>query len=374
MRKQFGQMGVISPVLLVIVVAGVFTGLTGCKSTETPAPAPSASAEKPAPPPPAQACSDCIPVTPDNFVRAESDMYFSGVVKNGGFGKFDHTRDPAPLDKQTVIRLNRDTLYSSAVFDLDAGSVTVTSPDAGQRFMSLQVIDEDQYTHAVHYGGGSYTLNKKDIGTRYVVVAVRTLVDPSDPADLQQVHALQDEMNISQPGGPGTFEVPKWDSVSQKKVRDALLVLASTLPDTNRMYGRKGEVDPVRFVIGAASGWGANPPKEALYLNIFPSRNDGTTIYKLNVKDVPVDGFWSVSLYNGDGYFQQNQYNAYSLNSITAKKNQDGSITIQFGGCDGKTPKCLPIMKGWNYMVRLYRPRAEILNGTWKFPEAQPAS
>ena len=31
-------------------------------------------------------------------------------------------------------------------------------------------------------------------------------------------------------------------------------------------------------------------------------------------------------------------------------------------------------MKGWNYMVRLYRPRAEILNGTWKFPEAQPSS
>jgi hypothetical protein len=57
-------------------------------------------------------CSDRIPVTPDNFVRAASDMYFGGVVKNGAFGKFDHTRDPAPLDKQTVIRLNR-ILYSA---------------------------------------------------------------------------------------------------------------------------------------------------------------------------------------------------------------------------------------------------------------------
>lgn len=150
-------------------------------------------------------CTGCIPVTPDNFVRAKSDMYFSGVVKNGGFGKFDHTRDPAPLDKQTVIRLNRDTLYSSAVFDLDAGPVAITLPDPGGRFMSLQVIDEEQYTHAVHYGGGSYSMNKKDIGTRYVVLAVRTLVDPSDPADLQQVHALQDAMKVDQPGGPGTL-------------------------------------------------------------------------------------------------------------------------------------------------------------------------
>jgi hypothetical protein len=93
-----------------------------------------------------------ILVTPDNFARAETDLYFSGVVKNGGFGKFDHTRDPAPLDKQTVIRLNGDTLYSAAVFDLDAGPVTITLPDAGPRFMSLQVIDEDQYTTAYSIG------------------------------------------------------------------------------------------------------------------------------------------------------------------------------------------------------------------------------
>ena len=74
------------------------------------------------------------------------------------------------------------------------------------------------------------------------------------------------------------------------------------------------------------------------------------------------------------GYYEKNPYDAYSLNNITAKKSADGSIAIQFGGCDGKIPNCLPIMKGWNYTVRLYRPRAEILNGKWKFPEPQPAS
>jgi hypothetical protein len=313
-------------------------------------------------------------VTPDVFVRAESDLYFSGVVKNGGFGRFDHTRDPAPLDKQTVIRLNRDTLYSAVVLDLDAGPATVTLPDAGKRFMSMQVIDEDQYTRAVEYSAGEYTLTKHDIGTRYVVVAVGTLVDPSSGQDLYEVHALQDAIEVLQPGGPGVFEVPQWDPVSQKKVRDALLELASTVRDTDRMYGRKSEVDPVRFLIGAANGWGANPPKEALYLNIVPSRNDGMTTYTLDVKDVPVEGFWSVSVYNAEGYFQPNPYNSYSLNNITAKKGDDGSVHIQFGACDGNIPNCLPIMKGWNYMVRLYRPRKEVLDGTWKFPDAQPAN
>ena len=49
-----------------------------------------------------------------------------------------------------------------------------------------------------------------------------------------------------------------------------------------------------------------------------------------------------------------------------------GSVPVQFGGCGGVTPNCIPIVKGWNYMVRLYRPGAEILNGRWKLPEAKP--
>ena len=90
------------------------------------------------------------PVTVDNFIRAESDLYFGGILKDSGaIGKFIHRREPAPIDNQTVIRLNRDTLYSSAVFDLDAGPVTITLPDAGKRFMSMQVINEDHYVPAV---------------------------------------------------------------------------------------------------------------------------------------------------------------------------------------------------------------------------------
>jgi hypothetical protein len=273
-----------------------------------------------------------------------------------------------------VVRLNRDTLYSAGVFDLDAGPVTITLPDAGQRFMSLQIISEDQYVPAVIYKPGSYTFTKDDIGTRYMVTAFRTLVDPNDPEDVKKAHALQDAIKVEQQGGPGKFEVPNWDPVSQKKVRDALLSLADTLPDTKGMFGKKGEVDPVRHLIGSASAWGGNPETEALYLNVVPSKNDGETVYKLTVKDVPVDGFWSISLYNKDGYYAKNEFGAYNLNDITATKGDDGSVAVQFGGCDGKIPNCLPIMKDWNYMVRLYRPHAEILDGTWKFPEAQAAN
>jgi hypothetical protein len=322
-------------------------------------------------PEPKSAAVNTAPVTADNFIRAETDMYFGVTVKRGGFGKFYHYREPTPIDKQEFVRANRDTLYSAAVFDLDAGPVTITLPDAGNRFLSMQVIDENHYTPTVVYGAGKHTLTREQIGTRYIVTAVRTLVDPMNPKDIEQVHALQDAIQVEQQS-PGKFEVPNWDQASQKKVREALLVLGSTVPDTKRMFGTKDQVDPVRHLIGSATAWGGNPEKEALLLNITPKENDGKTIYRFTIKHVPVDGFWSISVYNAEGYYQKNELNAYSVNNITAKKSEDSSAVIQFGGCDGKTPNCLPITPGWNYMVRLYRPRKEILDGAWEFPKAQP--
>ncbi len=306
-------------------------------------------------------------VNPDNFNRAESDMYFAEVVNEGGFGRFEHHREVMPIERQTVVRANRDTLYSAAVFDLEAGPVTVTLPDAGQRFMSLQVIDEDQYATAVVYGAGTYRFSKEQVGTRYVMMGIRTLVDANDPEDIERVHALQDAI-VAKQRAPGKFEVPHWDRESQRKVRDALLVLAQTIHDSQHMFGTRVQVDPVRHLIGTAMGWGGNPERAAMYLTVTPAKNDGETIYRLTVDQVPVDGFWSISVYNARGYFEPNPYNVYSINNLTAKKNKSGSITIQFGGYTTKRPNCLPIMPGWNYTVRLYRPRIEILNGTWTFP------
>jgi hypothetical protein len=239
--------------------------------------------------------------------------------------------------------------------------------------MSMQVINEDHYAPEVVYGKGSYTLTKEKVGTRYVAVAIRTLVDPANTKDIEQVRELQDGIKVSQKS-IGSFEKPNWDQATQKKIRDGLNVLASTMADFKKAFGTKEQVDPVRHLIGTAAAWGGNPDKDATYLNVTPDKNDGSTLYKLSVKDVPVDAFWSISVYNAEGYFEKNPYDAYSLNNITAKKEADGSIDIQFGGCDGKVANCLPIVKGWNYTVRLYRPRPIILNGTWKFPEPQPAS
>jgi len=312
---------------------------------------------------------NAVPVTADNFNRAETDMYFAKRVKGGGIGNLSHGRELLLFDSP-VVRPNRDTLYSGAVFDYDAGPVTITLPDAGNRFISMQVIDEDEYTHTVYYGAGHCTMTREEMGTRYGSLVIRILVNPEDPEDMKRVHDLQDAIKVEQKSR-GKYELPNFDPVSQKKVRDALLALGTTISDNKSMFGGRTEVDPVRHLIGSAMLWGGLPEKDALYLNITPDNNDGAAVYKLNVRDVPVDGFWSITVYNAKGYLDPNRYNAYSLNNITAKKNADGSVNVQFGGCDGKISNCLPTMAGWNYMVRLYRPRAEVLRGAWKFPEAQ---
>ena len=93
-----------------------------------------------------------IPVTADNFNRAETDMYFAGAAKRGALGKFLHYRE-LPVESP-VVRPNRDTLYSEAVFDLDAGPVKITMPNPGKRFMSMMAMNEDHYIYEVNYTPG----------------------------------------------------------------------------------------------------------------------------------------------------------------------------------------------------------------------------
>ncbi|MGB8340786.1 MAG: DUF1214 domain-containing protein [Chthoniobacterales bacterium] len=317
------------------------------------------------------AFADPIPVNVSNFARAETDMYLSRFVTRGGFGKFDHNRTPAPIDKQDVVRMNRDTLYSAAVFDLDASLVTITLPDAAKRFMSLLLINEDHYVIATVYAPASVTVTREQAGTRYFVALVRTFVNANDPADVKAANAAQDAIRIEQ-AKTGTFEVPQWDPVTLKKVREALQILFALEGIKEPRFGRKDEVDPVSWLISTAAGWGGNPQRDAMYLPFFPKNSDGKTAYTLKVKDVPVDGFWSITMYDAKGFMFENEQKAYSLNNVTAKADADGTVSIQFGGDPKMAGNFLPIIPGWNYLVRLYRPRKEILDGSWTFPEAAP--
>ena len=152
----------------------------------------------------------------------------------------------------------------------------------------------------------------------------------------------------------------------------ALNELAKMGVDASRGFGIKEHVDPLQHIVAAASGWGGLPEKNAFYEIEVPEKNDGTP-HTITVKDVPVDAFWSITVYNSEGYIEENDLKVYSYNNVTAKANEDGSITVNFGGCTDGRINCLPITKGWNYAARMYEPRKQILDGSWKFPALEPS-
>lgn len=303
-------------------------------------------------------------VNVDNFVRAESDRMFAAVAKDaGGTGILNHNKVPTPLDIQPIIRMNRDTLYSAAVLDISQGA-ELEIPDAGDRYVSVMIVNQDHYINKVFHAAGKYKLETAEFGSEFVLLAARILVDPENPADVAEVNALQDELRFSTVS-TRQFELPDYEQTSFNATRNALLELAKGLGGLDRCFGKKEDVDPVRHLIGSAIGWGGLPEAEASYINVAPDLP--VEKYSLTVGAVPVDGFWSLSLYNAEGFFEENSAGVYSVNNITGVPNPDGTITINFGG-DPEQPNALPIMEGWNYLVRLYRPRAEILDGTWGFP------
>lgn len=312
--------------------------------------------------------ADAPPVTAGNYVRAESDSQMKGYIESfNNFGKFHHNRKPYDVNNQITIRGNRDTLYSFGVWDLTS-PVTITLPDTKGRYQSLMIVSQDHSISAV-YGPKKVTLTEESVGTRYVLLTVRTFADPNDEEDMKAAYRLQDAVGVEQ-ADLGKFEVPDWKKDEVEQMREMINVVSSTLTDTSKMFGKKEELDPAYWMFGAALGWGGLPAAAATYVNVTPEKNDGKTAYTLTAKDVPVDAFWSVTLYDGKGWMPVNEYNAYSYNNVTAKKDEDGSTTIHFGG-DPKQPNFLPIVPGWNYIVRLYQPKKEILDGSWTFPDAQ---
>ena len=311
-----------------------------------------------------------VPVNVDNFARAESDRMFAAIqAQAGGVNQWIHYQTPTPVDQQTVIRMNRDTLYSAATVHISAGA-RVTIPDAGRRYVSVMILNQDHYVNAVFHDPGEQELTFEQFGTPHVVVAARILVDPADPADVAAVNVLQDQLGVKA-GSAFPVVPPDYDQASLDATRAALLTLGKGLHGYRHAFGAKGEVDPVHHLIATAAGWGGLPDHEAIYLNVDPGLPSGE--YQLTVRDVPVDGFWSISLYNAAGYFEPNDRGAYSVNNLTATPDEDGSVTVHFGGCGDGRPNCLPIMDGWNYLVRLYRPRPEILSGAWTFPAIEPS-
>jgi hypothetical protein len=305
-----------------------------------------------------------------NYVRAKTAFHFDRVLmRSGSVNRLGHVRQPIPLNQQNSRRMNRDTLYSSAVIDISQGA-SFSMPDSGGRYMSAAIINQDHYINKIFHGPGQHTLTLDEFDTPFVLLVIRILVNASDPVDIKIANNLQDLITL-QSQSATSFMHDNYDSESRNATTQTLMKLQAGLPNVINTFGSQEQVNKVRHLIATAYGWGGLPESETFYVNVQPQLPIGA--YSLTVKDVPVDGFWSISVYNKEGFFEANEYNSYSINNLTAKTNDDGSYTVHFGG-DPNKHNYLHITEDWNYDVRMYRPRTEIISGSWVFPSVNTVS
>ena len=310
-----------------------------------------------------------VHVNIDNFREAETArMLDDFLALTGGVNRWFHYRAPTPVDSQPVIRMNRDTLYSTTLVDISEGAM-LTIPDPGDRYLSVMAVNEQHYINAVYSEPGTHELTVADHGTAFLSLSARTFVDPDDPDDVAAVNRLQDQLAVDATSAR-PYVHPDFDAVALDATRDALLRLSEGIGDTERTFGAEADVEPTRHLIGTATGWGGLPRNEAVYFVETDPKPAGH--YTMALTDVPVDAFWSVTIYNRDGYLEANPYGSHSLNSVTSEA-ESGTCTLYLAPEPDGSPNHLYVMDGWNYTVRLYRPYPEVVDGTWVPPTPQPA-
>lgn len=309
-----------------------------------------------------------VKVTPETYIRAETDRQFEVVAKMvGGMNRLYHIRLPTPLDKQNIVRMNRDTLYSMGVVDTSKGA-TITVPELPKgRYASVILVDNDHYCPFVIYTPGVHQLPKD---TKYLGVGIRIQVfNPKDAEEVAAVNKLQDQFVIKAESADPLPEF-KWDRASLKELTEKYEKDSAAYSSWKGMMGPRGKVDEKTRHIAAAAAWALFPEWDATYLN-YSGGHDTKICYKATYKVPENTAFWSITVYGDDGFMKSDNN---VVNSSNVKLNPDGTFTVYYGSKEqcGDVANRVDVPEGWNFLLRIYRPGASVLDGSYKMPRAEP--
>ena len=314
------------------------------------------------------------PVTDENYALAETQIIFADyrdriIAQSGGSGTGTllHNRQSSDPADKTVMRINFDTRYSMCLLDLNCDA-TLTMPETNGRYQSAWFVTEEHYNPMAINEPGTYTITQEAMGSRYVFVMIRTQVNMRDEADMAIVTELQDQIQLTQEDKGSYQPTEVWNMDEVLAMRQKYLNITNEKHYTSdQLFGKKGTLTQEQHNCGVAYGWGGFTSDQAVYLSRIPENDKPCT---LTLKDVPVadNAFWSITIYDAQGYPQGDPYN---VNSSFAEANPDGSYTIHFGGEDKEASNYLEIFPGWTYLLRLYLPQEPYFNGTWVHPELE---
>ena len=251
------------------------------------------------------------------FAKYVKDI--AAVTKTNGVGVFMHKKKaPDPKDK-TVVRINFDTQYSVAILDLKE-EATLTMPETNGRYQTAWFVTEEHYNPMAINTPGTYKINQQNMGSRHVMLVIRTQVNMTDPEDLAKVSTLQDQLQITQNDRGSYVITNNWDRPEVLKMRENYQKIVREKKITSSMmFGKKGETTLENHNVGVSTGWGGMTSKQAVYPNFQPKNSNPAT---LTLKNVPVDAFWSITVYDQGGWVNGEKFN---INSSFAKPNKNSS-------------------------------------------------
>ena len=180
-----------------------------------------------------------IKVTALNYVQAKTAIQFDKYLARAGgkLNTFSHGRRVADINSRSSKRLNRDTLYSVAIVDISKGA-SIQIPEAGDRYMSVQVVNQDGFTNKIFHGAGRHYLTVAEFDTPYVWLLVRTLVLENIPGDMQAAQVLQDQMSIDS-ASERPYTHADYDPLSMSATTALLTELGKGISDNAKAAGTK---------------------------------------------------------------------------------------------------------------------------------------
>jgi hypothetical protein len=278
-----------------------------------------------------------------------------------GVNRFQHARRLTSTDAQPVVRMNRDTYYSTALVNVSGGAMLTLPVVPAGRYLSVQPITEDHRIQPMSYGGGTYPLATHTGTHLFVIVRLDSAFTPQEAA------LYQDQMEINA-GSSGRFSfhgVDEHSFVAVERGLKAKVGMLARRDGVNALKGMftaptdssRGLFTEEKYQIGAAIGWGGAQWVDNIYevSPNFPVED----CHQLTFEDPGNEAFWSVTVYDQSGFMFDD---LASVSSTSAAPNEDGTYTLSFG-CGALASNNIGTANEsgvFNVAIRHYRPGVKV--------------
>jgi len=342
--------------------------LAGC-STSAVIANPSVSAEQTKS---ATEAANGVVITNENFIHADSARaYLKEIAIAGKVNTIRPLRVMVNTDNQDVIRMNSDTLYSRVILDVKGGATITTKKYDG--YQNIMVLDPNHSEIKTLTGYGTVKLDESMLTEghhAYIIVRTGLLRDLPEKEAFAKAHKAQDNISITFKSSEPFVPAVKYDFATLDKVKYKILTDFALHPKKDTVkngFGTLKSRDPESARTVVAVGWGGLSGNNAVYSAFLGTGERQTmTIDKPNLHYAK-KGFFSMTIYNGDGYIATMNY---ALNSDDMVENKEGTITLNFIASGEPTDGLINVVrtprgKKWTGIIRAYYPKNKDETFAW---------